>query len=233
MATPSQGLILCKGCGVKDVPHKVHKLFCGACAKAKQVEYQRQFRERQKELAKPVICKGCGDCFDTGKTGRSWRCPACLLKYQQEYAAMDKERHAGYSRNYRAKMGDAYRDKMQKRRGAMLAQMTPLQQAEFRAKEAAKSMRLNAKLREEVFASYGGFRCACCGETERLFLTIDHVENDGAEMRKNGTHSRGGTQFYQWLRKNKFPAGFQVLCMNCNSGKHRNGGTCPHKSLKV
>ena len=89
------------------------------------------------------------------------------------------------------------------------------------------------EVRDLVYRTYGGYRCACCGETERMFLTIDHVANDGAEMRRNGTHSRGGTQFYQWLRKRGFPVGFQVLCMNCNVGKHRNGGVCPHQSGKV
>lgn len=66
-----------------------------------------------------------------------------------------------------------------------------------------------------------------------MFLTIDHVANDGAEMRRNGTYGNSGTAFYQWLRKSGFPAGFQVLCMNCNHGKHRNGGVCPHKTVKV
>lgn len=115
----------------------------------------------------------------------------------------------------------------------MIAKMNPSELAQFRKMEADKSKRLNAVLREEVFAAYGGYRCSCCGETERLFLTIDHVENDGARMRADGTHGRGGTQFYQWLRINGFPKGFQVLCVNCNYGKHRNGGVCPHKSGKA
>ena len=28
-----------------------------------------------------------------------------------------------------------------------------------------------------------------------------------------------------------FPEGFQILCFNCNAGKHRNGGRCPHEQL--
>ena len=28
-----------------------------------------------------------------------------------------------------------------------------------------------------------GRACSCCGETEPAFLTIDHVNNDGAEHR--------------------------------------------------
>jgi hypothetical protein len=35
-----------------------------------------------------------------------------------------------------------------------------------------------------VFAAYGGFKCACCGETEPTMLTIDHKNEDGAAFRR-------------------------------------------------
>lgn len=233
MATPSQDLICCKGCNQLAKPHKSHKLFCEPCAKAKQVEYQRQYRERQKAKPRMVECKGCGLQFDASLSGRTWRCTECSRKYLEQHRHNNKERHAQYSRDYRTRQGASYREKMVKRRAEMLAKMTPEERAEFRRKEADKSAKLNAQLREQVFTAYGCYKCACCGESEPMFLSIDHVENNGAEMRKSGIHSRGGTQFYQWLRKNKFPDGFQVLCMNCNVGKHRNGGVCPHQSGKV
>jgi predicted nucleic acid-binding Zn-ribbon protein len=197
------------------------------------VKYTAKNREKQKQTPRIVTCKGCGKEFDSSSNGRLWRCPECILKYQQEYAKKDRERHAEYSRKYREKQGEAYRQKMQRRRGEMLAQMTPAQQEEFRQKERDKSARLFAALREQVFSAYGGKKCACCGEDNPLFLTIDHINNDGADMRNNGVHGRSGTAFYQWLRKSGFPSGFQVLCYNCNLGKHRNGGVCPHKSSKV
>ncbi|MDP9489573.1 MAG: hypothetical protein M3P28_05185 [Thermoproteota archaeon] len=41
---------------------------------------------------------------------------------------------------------------------------------------------------------------------------------------------RGNSALYRWLRDNKFPEGFQVLCMNCNwvKGYFK---YCPHKDL--
>src|ERR1019366_4483037 len=36
---------------------------------------------------------------------------------------------------------------------------------------------------EDFIAAYGG-KCACCGETERIFLTIDHIGGGGAEHRR-------------------------------------------------
>lgn len=44
-------------------------------------------------------------------------------------------------------------------------------------------------------------------------LTIDHINGDGAKERKEtGMY---GWRFYQWLKKNNYPDGYQVLCMNC------------------
>lgn len=75
-------------------------------------------------------------------------------------------------------------------------------------------------LRDEVIAHYGA-ECVACGEAEPMFLTLDHVENDGCQMRKvHGT----GSALYRWIKKHEYPASFQVLCMNCNFGKARNGG---------
>ena len=77
--------------------------------------------------------------------------------------------------------------------------------------------------RKTVLSHYGG-KCVCCGETEPLFLTIDHINNDGAKHRKKTK----GIQFYPWIIRNGFPEDLQILCWNCNMGKYHNGGICPH-----
>ena len=137
------------------------------------------------------------------------------------------------SREYRATLADAYRERMSKRYHENIAKMTEEELQAFRKKECEKAKKRNEALRKEVFNAYGGYKCACCGETEPAFLSIDHINNDGAEMKRNGEYGKSGTSFYQYLRKNSFPEGYQVLCMNCNVGKHRNGGICPHQSNKV
>jgi hypothetical protein len=89
------------------------------------------------------------------------------------------------------------------------------------------------RVRDAVFAAYGGYRCACCGETERLFLTIDHIANDGAEFRRaqfGGQHRGAGMLTYLWLAQHGFPPGLQVLCANCQFGKRMNAGICPHQT---
>jgi hypothetical protein len=81
-------------------------------------------------------------------------------------------------------------------------------------------------LRAEMIAAYGG-ACACCGEGEPIFLDLDHVQNDG----KTDREERGnGQRLLVWLKANGWPRDrYQILCCNCNQGKARNGGVCPHK----
>lgn len=121
-------------------------------------------------------------------------------------------------------------DRKQKReyRNRRLANATPEEAAVIRRAEADKTKRLQAICKDQVYAAYGGYKCTCCGETEPMFLSIDHIDNNGAAERKSGKYSGSGTGFYQWLRKSGFPPGYQVLCMNCQIGKHKNGGVCPH-----
>lgn len=81
-------------------------------------------------------------------------------------------------------------------------------------------------LRDEVFAAYGGYRCACpgCDVTQPEFLQIDHIDGGGYEHRKK---IGSGHALYHWLKKNNFPEGFRVLCANCNSARGFYG-YCPH-----
>lgn len=70
--------------------------------------------------------------------------------------------------------------------------------------------------------------CACCGESNIQFLTIDHIDNNGANHRRAMNHS----SICDWLKFNDYPSGYQVLCWNCNCGKAFNTiskGICPHK----
>lgn len=108
-----------------------------------------------------------------------------------------------------------------------VASLSPEKRRAMNDKVAARARERNAKLKAAVYAAYGGYVCACCGETEPHFLSIDHINNDGYRHRKE---TGAGWTFFSWLAKNGFPPGFQVLCMNCNHGKMRNGGICPHVS---
>jgi hypothetical protein len=69
-------------------------------------------------------------------------------------------------------------------------------------------------------------RCRCCGEEHYHFLTLDHIENDG-KVHRAVTRD---TNICLLLQRRGWPKGFQVLCYNCNFGRAKNGGRCPHKT---
>ncbi len=99
------------------------------------------------------------------------------------------------------------------------------------AAENRSAKEVRRKVRDKVFAAYGGYRCVCCGETQPKFLTLDHINNDGGEWRKQvlGKRTHAGYHTYRWLLRNGCPPGVQVLCMNCQHGKLVNNGICPHQ----
>jgi len=100
-------------------------------------------------------------------------------------------------------------------------------------KKAETNREWRKKTRLKVLTHYGGNppKCECCGETHIEFLTIDHINNDGAEHRKKlgiTQNSGHGSKLYRWIIRNNFPDGFQVLCWNCNCAKGHYG-YCPHQ----
>ena len=93
-------------------------------------------------------------------------------------------------------------------------------------REQARTITARGKraLRNEFLAAYGA-RCACCGETEATFLTLEHIGGGGSQDRR----SSGGTHMiFLRLKRQGWPKDrFTVLCHNCQFGE-RIGG-CPHK----
>lgn len=96
-----------------------------------------------------------------------------------------------------------------------------------REKNLKRGRRYKEKERLKILKHYSGDppRCACCGEKELAFLTIDHIKGGGNKHKKR---IGKGILFYRWLKRNNYPKGFQVLCMNCNWGKYIKG-VCPHQ----
>jgi len=98
-----------------------------------------------------------------------------------------------------------------------------------RVKLDAKEARLAAML----YYSDGDPHCACCGEFRLEFLCLDHIAGGGnAHRALISGQKKGGANFWPRLQRMGFPAGFQVLCHNCNMAKHIYG-TCPYGSSHV
>ncbi len=166
----------------------------------------------------PVQCRRCGDSFRR-RVGPQYYCDSCRrlakVEYQRRYHRlhymMNREIIKARAREY--EKGHLERTRASKR------------------KSAARRARM---IRNQVLGHYSNwsFTCACCGESEREFLTIDHAAGNGNRMSRDLGIPRAGTGLTFWLFRNGLPTGFQVMCMNCNSSKWKHG-ECVHKSNGV
>ncbi len=199
---------------------------CARCGKHQPVDGNTECQEcagrrtrdcnrRIKRLADAGLCTQCGKV--PPREGKK-RCQGCTDQ-QSQYAKDQREMRASYG--------------MCSRCGIRPHQPGRVWCKECEDREAAPRkqyyLKYRANHREQVLNHYG-WKCACpgCNETEPKFLTIDHVNNDGAKHRKKVP----GEQLPKWLVDHNFPEGYQILCWNCNSGRAANGGVCPHLEKK-
>jgi hypothetical protein len=145
--------------------------------------------------------------------------PKYQLK-QKEYRLKNKEKYSLLDKQYK----DDNKEKIR------------IQRKEYRLINSKRISEKNKKsyqyLRSNVISHYSNnmMICMCpgCNENHLDFLTIDHIDNNGSEHRKQ-LGNVGGTGLYKWLIKNNFPTGFQVLCMNCNFSKGKHGKCSKHQ----
>ncbi|MDE1873981.1 MAG: hypothetical protein KGI04_02575 [Candidatus Micrarchaeota archaeon] len=140
-----------------------------------------------------------------------------ILQKDHEYSITHKEQRSVYNKQYRARNLTRLREHDRNYYSGNIERIRRYRK-ENSARFALQRKEYKSRLREEVFRYYSegsAPRCAGCGETRISLLTLDHIHNDGASERRK-LKRKGGIEFYIWLKKNSFPAGYQVLCYNCN-----------------
>jgi hypothetical protein len=229
---------VCKVHGPQDNP-RVRKHVSGVLLRTCLLcEAGRSLTVNQRLREGPYVCKKKHGPQDDpyvyqGASGRRFRaCRACMAERRNkdfkseprwdkpfcckrcgatEFNLINSSRH-GYLRKCRACAIKSQR--------ATYARNS--QSGQFRDRKNARTRADLRALKIEVVAAYGG-KCACCGESEIDFLSIDHTLNNGKEHR-----DLVGAGVYRDLRRRGFPQdGFACLCMNCNFARAR-FGTCPH-----
>lgn len=183
------------------VPSSGDTLECDNC----RIGRSESGKTRKKRYRLEGRCVRCG-AANPNAPDRAM-CPECLSDYKR-YNAAKARKHAAAG-----KCRDCGRDTSAGRRMCDVC----LKRGKSRHK----------RLLATVIAAYGG-KCVCfgCDVIEPMFLTVDHTNGGGTKHRKSiGKCSSG---FYLWIIKNDFPKDFQILCWNCNCGRARNGGICPH-----
>jgi hypothetical protein len=171
-----------------------------AAAHEHKNQHNREYmRNKRSRRSAADLCVECGG----HRSGGGSRCADCNARRRAQYAGEDKVCK-------RCRTRDRYG------RRVLCRECTD------------STRRYQTKLKYEVLSAYGG-KCACCGERDARFLTLDHINNDGAEEKRSLSPS-GKRSFgiYNYLKRGGFPVGrYQVLCWNCNSAK-RVDGVCPH-----
>lgn len=78
-----------------------------------------------------------------------------------------------------------------------------------------------AIIKEEGFRALGSV-CKCCGEPERVFLTLDHINGRSPGDKRTGNNAWVRAKQEGWPQDK-----YQLLCYNCNCAKGVYG-VCPH-----
>jgi len=169
-------------------------------------EYFINWRKKQKEAG---LCKECTDPIEAPST--TFCLKHSVMGRQKKKNLDQKRRKAGLCRCGRA------RDGSNKNCRICLD----------------RNIRVCLSVKLEVLSHYSGgsLRCACCGEQELGFLTLDHIAQNGAKHRQITGGAGGKT--YPKLRAAGYPPGYRVLCWNCNAASYINAksGICPHTLL--
>jgi hypothetical protein len=145
-----------------------------------------------------------------------------FIQKRKEYTKIFNETHKEYNRKRAEKYRNEHKDEINTRRRA--------RNAKFGNKQVEYSKKLKLKVMTHYCNGIPYCMCPKCDETIFEFLSIDHMNGHGTEHRKEiGNY---GMAIYRWLKKNGFPDGYQVLCMNCNWSRSHNKGICPHEKYK-
>jgi len=143
--------------------------------------------------------------------GLATECKVCKKQLDKEYRERHKSKIKVTKHHY-------YLDNKEE-----TIKRTSLYAKENKSSHNAWGTKAKNKLKSEVFAVYscGDPKCKSCNEAELGVLTIDHMAGDGAGHRRElfGNRTGGGYKMYQWLKRNSYPEGFQVLCYNCQYSK--------------
>lgn len=194
---------LCTLCG-KISPDEPGRVTCTGCRKKIQ-GYGRPYRQRRRDAR---LCTHCGEVPLPGRK----MCAACLAYAKGRYQRRKQKGLCVLCGSQPARAGKS-----------SCAACTP--------KAALRIRSWIRRCKIEVMQAYGGCFCACCGESNLEFLSIDHINGGGRQHLLRLRQEGKNMGLYRWLKAEGYPPGYQVLCMNCNWAKGK-FSECPHKREK-
>lgn len=204
---------------------------CSRCGESKPLS--KFWANKRSKDGKRSECSGCTSGYN--------RSPEARAAKRRDHAKHKPARNEYSRQRYRARPGeyaDRWQEYYQDNREELVAASArrrrdePGRASEISSRSKRKRYRASRAafqaqerdylqgIKALVFEHYGA-ACACCGSEHDL--TIDHVNGDGKEHRRE--FSRSWQAIYRWLINTGFPEGFQTLCRPCNASKGR-GVSC-------
>lgn len=144
--------------------------------------------------------------------GCATECKKCKSKQDKEYRERNKDKVKAHKHEYYLENRDDIIEKV------------CLYAKENRIAHNLRGKKAKEKCKLGVFSAYCDdvVKCKNCTEDDIGILTIDHIDGNGADHRREiqgKNNGGGGSNFYRWLKKNNYPTGFQVLCFSCQFRK--------------
>ena len=158
-----------------------------------------------------------------------------ILTYARAYRDANRERiravnREGYKTNPEKHKQMCKRWRMASGNGTRRNAIRRQRYQVHREEELTQRKELHRQMRALVLEAYGN-KCTCCGESTFEFLTIDHINGNGATERKELRLT--GSKLYWKLRKEGFPKdNYRILCLNCNAARGFYG-YCPHTVTRI
>jgi hypothetical protein len=174
--------------------------------KAHRKGYMGEYRASGKASAKAKAAYACK------KDTPEWKAKAA--QYRAKYKASEKGKQS--IKEYSKKVSESGE------RAEYLLAYHLRPEAKVKSEESRK--RRQVEMYRQLFNIYGK-KCVCCGESNLNFLTIDHINGDGAAHRKETS-----SHTVEVAVKEADPSKYRILCFNCNCGRQYRGvdGQCPH-----
>jgi hypothetical protein len=227
----SQGL--CVKC---NTPCESERSHCAACLETARTNRAVLYKERAVEGR----CAGCNDFLN----GRKKFCATCADKDRLRVKrSRDKYKEAGlchycpnprepdssvcvtHRESIKARNIKTRERKIKDRQCERCGAALPEEWGFLACQKCSNKGRLKTEQKRRTIFGWYGSKCACCGELRFYFLTLDHVNNNGAQERK----LLGGQQqvLSRLWKDQQLSTEYQILCYNCNCAKGMYG-SCPH-----
>lgn len=180
--------------------------YCDICIEKNKPKQQRHYKKRYKYIKENSLCFRCGKETINNKIS----CEECSLKINK----INKKQYEQLLKNNLCVLCGKNKviDK------TYCGECVQKRNIWYKKSDTRIKNKIEREKNKKIVLDHYGNKCVICRETDTDVLSIDHINNDGKEHRKQ---TGIGSHFYDWIIENNFPMDLQILCCNCNIKKYK------------